>query len=207
MKELLVATTNPAKLAEYQLLLRNFDLKVISLREAGIEQAAPEDAASFAENARLKARFYFDLARIPTLADDGGLEVDALDGAPGVRSHRWLGAANPDDRMLAEAVIRRMIGVAPEQRTARIHAAATLVWLEGGVRREALAEAALEGIVAKDCYREVRAGFPYRSVLWLPQRGCYLAELTEDEAAQLSQRRAVIEQLSTELTSIAGTSD
>ncbi|MGH7838893.1 MAG: non-canonical purine NTP pyrophosphatase [Candidatus Binataceae bacterium] len=207
MKELLVATTNPAKLAEYRLLLREFDLKLISLHDAAIEQTAPEEAASFAENARLKARFYFDLTGIPTLADDGGLEVDALDGAPGVRSHRWLGIANPDDRMLAEAVIRRMAGVAPEQRSARIRAAAALVRLERGVPRETLAEAALEGIIADRCYREVRAGFPYRSVLWLPERGCYLAELSDDEAAQLSQRRTAIEQLAAELMSLAAPSD
>ncbi|HLW69283.1 MAG TPA: non-canonical purine NTP pyrophosphatase [Candidatus Binataceae bacterium] len=203
MKELLVATTNPAKLAEYQLLLRDFGLTVISLREIGIAQAAPEDAASFAENAAIKARFYFDLARVPTLADDGGLEVDALDGAPGVRSHRWLGVANPDDRMLAEEVIRRMTGVAPERRTARIRAAAALTWFESAVQREARAEAALEGVIADRCYHEVRAGFPYRSVLWLPERGCYLAELSEEEAAQLSQRRAVIERLSRALTGVA----
>jgi len=206
MKKLLVATTNPAKLAEYQLLLRDFALAVISLREVGIEQAAPEDAATFAENARIKARFYFELAGIPTLADDGGLEVDALDGAPGVRSHRWLGVANPDDRTLAEEVIRRMIGVAAERRTARMRAAAALVWFEVGARREAGAEAALEGVIADRCYHELRAGFPYRSVLWLPQRGCYLAELSEEAAARLSQRRAVIEQLSDELTRLAAAS-
>src|SRR6266568_2401158 len=109
--ELLIATTNPAKLAEYQLLLRDFDLKVISLRDAGIAAEAPEDATTFADNARIKARFYFSQSGIATLADDGGLEVDALDGAPGVKSHRWLGIDNPDDRALAEAIIKRMAGV------------------------------------------------------------------------------------------------
>jgi XTP/dITP diphosphohydrolase len=204
MTELLIATTNPAKLAEYRLLTRAFDLKIVSLRDAGIIQTAPEDAASFAENARSKARFYFGLAGIPTLADDGGLEVDALGGAPGVRSHRWLGAENADDLMLAEEVIRRMAGVESAQRTARLRAATALVWREAGSVREAVAEAALEGVIAERCYREVRPGFPYRSVLLLPDRDCYLAELSEEEAARLSQRRIVIEKLSTELRSLAG---
>src|SRR5229473_6016387 len=115
MKELLIATTNPAKLAEYQLLLRDFDLKIISLRDAGIAAEAPEDATTFADNARRKARFYFAQAGIATLADDGGLEVDALGGAPGVRSHRWLGIENADDRTLAEAVIQRKVGGEPAQ--------------------------------------------------------------------------------------------
>lgn len=204
MKELLIATTNPAKLAEYQLLLSGFALRTISLRDAKIAGEAPEDSSSFVENARSKAAFYFAQSNLPTLADDGGLEVDALGGAPGVRSHRWLGVENPDDRMLAVEVIRRMNGVPAAQRTARIRAAAALRWREDGVIREAIAEAALEGLIAERCYPEVRKGFPYRSVLWLPEDGKYLAELTDEEAAQLSQRRKVIEQLSPELTRVAG---
>jgi XTP/dITP diphosphohydrolase len=207
MKELLIATTNPAKLAEYRLLLHPFELQIVSVRDVSITQAAPEDAASFAANARGKARFYFDLAGIPTLADDGGLEVDALGGAPGVRSHRWLGVENADDRMLAEGVIRRMAGVETGRRTARLRAAAALVWREAGAIRELVAEAALEGVIAERCYREIRPGFPYRSVLWLPDRKCYQAELTDEEAAQLSQRRIVIEQLSAGLISLAGSPD
>jgi XTP/dITP diphosphohydrolase len=204
MKELLIATTNPAKLAEYQLLLSDFALRPISLRQAGIEREAPEDSSNFMENARSKAAFYFAEANLPTLADDGGLEVDALDGAPGVRSHRWLGVENPDDRMLAEEVIRRMKDVPQLRRTARIRAAAALLWREDGTLHEAIAEAALEGLIADQCYPEMRKGFPYRSVLWLLDRKKYLAELNDEEAAQLSQRRKAIEKLSSELTRIAG---
>jgi XTP/dITP diphosphohydrolase len=203
MKELLVATTNPAKLAEYRFLLRDFALRIISLRDVGIDVEAPETATSFIANARLKAAFYFARAGRPTLADDGGLEVDALGGAPGVRSHRWIGRENPDDRMLAEEVIRRMAEVEPARRTARIRAAAVLVYTDRGVAREAVAEAALEGVIAERCYHEVREGFPYRSVLYLPERGRYLAELSDDEAARLSQRRIVVEQLGAEFARIA----
>jgi len=119
MNRLLIATTNSAKLAEYRLLLQEFRLEVLSLRDVGIDAEAPEDAATFAANARLKAEFYFDRAGIATLADDGGLEVDAMDGAPGVHSHRWLGA-DADDRTLAEEIIRRMDGVEPARRTATL---------------------------------------------------------------------------------------
>jgi XTP/dITP diphosphohydrolase len=203
MKKLLIATTNPAKLAEYRLLLRTFALRPISLHDAKIAVEAPEDSSSFIENARSKAVFYFHEANLPTLADDGGLEVDALGGAPGVRSHRWLGVENPDDRRLAEEVIRRMKGVPAAQRAGRICAAGVLRWREAGIVHEAVAEAALEGLIAERCYPEVRKGFPYRSVLWLPERSKYLAELNDEEAAQLSQRRKVIQQLSPELTRIA----
>ena len=122
---LLIATTNAAKLSEYRLLLAHYPLKLISLREIGIDQEPAETGATFAENALIKARFYFQLARLATLADDGGLEVDALDGAPGVNSHRWLG---PDagDQMLAEEIVRRMAEVPDGRRGARIRCALAL---------------------------------------------------------------------------------
>lgn len=202
MKKLLIATTNPAKLDEYRRLLRDSSLAPLSLRDAGIDGEAPENAPTFLDNARLKARFYAARSDLPVLADDGGLEVDALDGAPGVRSHRWLGEG-ADDCALAEAVVARMRGVEPAARTARIRAAGVLVWREAGELREAIAEAALAGVIAEQCYPEVRRGFPYRSVLWLPQRNRYLAELNDEEAAQLSQRRTIVEQLSGALRHLA----
>ena len=202
-KNLLIATTNPAKLAEYQLLLHAFDLQLISLRDAGIATEAPEHATTFAENARMKACFYFARAGIATLADDGGLEVDALGGAPGVRSHRWLGIDDPDDRALAAAIIQRMAGVAAPRRTARLRAAAALIYRTGETTREVIVEAALDGVIPDRCYPEVRKGFPYRSVLYLPDRGCYLAELSEGDAAQISQRRSLIEKLAVELARLS----
>ncbi len=202
-KELLIATTNPAKLAEYQLLLRDWDLKVLSLRDLQITAEAPEHAPTFAANALAKARFYFELAGIPTLADDGGFEVDALDGAPGVQSHRWLGVENPDDVLLAHEIIRRMEGVPPAKRTARLHAAAALVYRDRSGVHEEVVEATLEGIVPERCYPEIRKGFPYRSVLVIPERGCYLAELSEEEAARISQRRALVDKLAPELARLS----
>lgn len=203
MKELLIATTNPAKFAEYRLLLRDFDLRLLSLQDLQVDRVAPENASTFAGNARIKAAFYFVHSGYHTLADDGGLEVDALGGAPGVMSHRWLGADDTDDRALAAAVVRRMGGVELARRTARLRAAAAMVYTDRGVVREALAEAKLEGVIGDRCYPELRAGFPYRSVLFLPHRGCYLAELPEEETARLSQRRIVVEELAGDLRRIA----
>jgi XTP/dITP diphosphohydrolase len=211
MKPLLVATTNPAKLDEYRLLLRDYGLVPLSLREAGIDDHTPaEIGATFAENALLKARFYFARANLPTIADDGGLEVDALGGEPGVRSHRWLAAADAAaaggglDRALAEEVIRRMAGVDPARRSARLRAAGALVYHEHGRIHERVSEAALEGVVADRLWPRMRAGFPYRAVLFLPDRGCYLGELSDEDAARISQRRAVLEGLRADLVQLAG---
>jgi XTP/dITP diphosphohydrolase len=203
MAELLIATTNPAKFAEYGLLMREFNLRLVSLREAGVEREAPERAATFIGNARIKAAFYFRHSGLPTLADDGGLEVDALAGAPGAQSHRWLGA-KANDRMLAEEIVRRMAGVELGARTARLRAAGALLYTDHGVICERIAEAALEGIIAERCYPHIRPGFPYRSVLYLPERGCYLAEVDEQDAAlNLSQRRIIIAQLTEDLRRLA----
>ncbi len=203
MAELLIATTNPAKFAEYRVLMREFGLRLVSLREVGIDQEAPEGGATFTANARIKSAFYFIHSGMPTLADDGGLEVDALGGGPGVESHRWLGA-QADARQRAEEVVRRMAGVEPARRTARIRAVAALIYTDQGVVCERVAEAALEGIIAERCYSEVRPGFPYRSVLYLPERGCYLAEVDDEDAAvHLSQRRIIIAKLADDLRQLA----
>jgi XTP/dITP diphosphohydrolase len=204
MRRLLIATTNPAKLAEYRLLLRGLELELVLLADLGISDAPAETGATFAENALLKARFYFERARIATLADDGGLEIDALGGEPGVRSHRWLGSGGDDsDRALVDEVIRRMKGVEPARRTARIRATIALIHDEGGRVRERTAEGAIEGVIAERAYSEIRAGFPYRAVLVIPGRNRYLGELGDEEEARISQRRTALFALWHELQRIA----
>jgi XTP/dITP diphosphohydrolase len=204
MRRLLIATTNPAKLAEYRILLRDFGLEPVSLADAGIREHPDETGATFGQNALLKARFYFERSGgMPTLADDGGLEVDALGGAPGVRSHRWLAAPDSSDRALAEEVVRRMIGVPPGKRTARIRAAVALIYRHDGEVRERLAEAAIEGTIADRVHPEIRPGFPYRAVLYLPRRGRYLGELGDEEEARISQRREAIAKLADDLRQVA----
>ena len=75
--------------------------------------------------------------------------------------------------------------------------------MEGGARRERVVEAAFEGTIADRCYPQIQRGFPYRAVLMIPQRGCYLAELGEEAAARLSQRRIAVDRLADDLKRIA----
>jgi XTP/dITP diphosphohydrolase len=205
MNRILIATTNPAKLAEYRILLRQMeiDLEPVSLADVGITEVAAENGETFRDNALAKARFYFERSKLPTLADDGGLEVDALDGAPGVMSHRWLGSETSTDRALAEEVIRRMEGIEKPRRTARIRAAIALIYKNEGGVREVVAEDAIEGLVAPRAFPEVRPGFPYRAVLWLPELSCYLGELGDDEEARLSQRKKALLKLLGDLRMVA----
>lgn len=206
MNRLLIATTNPAKLAEYRLLMSDvgIELALVSLAEVGISQPPEETGATFAENALIKARFYFQRAAIATLADDGGLEIDALGGEPGVRSHRWLDSGGDDsDAALVAEVIRRMKGVEPARRTARIRATLALRYEDAGAVREKTAEGAIEGVIGERAYSEIRPGFPYRAVLRIPQRNCYLGELGDREEAQISQRRIAVLKLREDLARIA----
>src|SRR5262249_43782549 len=153
-------------------------------------------------NALIKARYYFRLAQLPTLADDGGLEVDAMGGAPGVHSHRWLGAG-ADDRTLAEEIVRRMADIPDGQRSARIRCALALAYCAGGAAVERVVEAAIAGVIPRHAYLPVRAGFPYRSVLYLPASGCHLAQLGDQEEARIGQRRKAIERADAYLREIA----
>lgn len=115
---LLVATRSSHKLKELRALLRLPNARLVSLAEVGIEEEAVEDAPTLRGNAILKARFYAAMARLPTLADDSGVEVDALGGAPGVRTRRFAGesASDPDNnsKLLAE-----LDDLPPRRRTAR----------------------------------------------------------------------------------------
>jgi len=203
MKRLLIATTNPAKLAEYRLLLRDFDLDAVSLADAGIREYPEENGANFEENALIKARFYFTRAQIPTIADDGGLEIDALGGEPGVRSHRWLGEGDNSDANLVAQVFRRMADIEQSRRSARLRAATALIYRDNGAILERVTDAAVEGIVAARPLAHIRPGFPYRSVLYLPDRDCYVGELGVEEEARVSQRRISIGRLAPDLKRIA----
>jgi XTP/dITP diphosphohydrolase len=205
-QHLLIATTNRAKLSEYRLLLADLPLTLLSLGDVGIKVAPQENGATFAENALIKARFYRQVSGLATLADDGGLEIDALGGEPGVRSHRWLDGGEASDEALVAEVLRRMQGIEDKRRSARLKAAIALVYGVKGQEREAINEAALEGVIAHRAYPSYRPGFPYRSLLFLPQRGCFYAELDDREAASLSQRKAALEGIRPHLLEILETS-
>ena len=204
MRRLLIATTNPAKLAEYRLLLRDLELDLVSLADVGINDVPEESGATFEENARIKARFYFERAHTATLADDGGLEIDALGGEPGVRSHRWLNSGGDDsDQALVNEVMRRMKDVPAGRRGARLRAVTALIYNDGGKVRERVAEAAIEGVIAERAYPILRAGFPYRAVLFMPERNCFVGELGDEEEAKISQRRIALAKLRGDLARIA----
>ncbi|EKD64630.1 MAG: hypothetical protein ACD_50C00333G0001, partial [uncultured bacterium] len=91
MKKLLIATTNPGKLREYRDFLSDLPVKLVSLKDIGITDDMEETGKTYEENSRAKAIFYAKKSNLPAISDDGGLEINALKGEPGIRSRRWLG--------------------------------------------------------------------------------------------------------------------
>jgi len=115
---LLVATRSGHKLAELRALLALPGTRLIDLDEAGIAEESPEEGSTFDTNAMFKARFYGELSGLPTLADDSGIEVDALGGGPGVRTRRYAGEGATDAENNAK-LLRELAGLPAERRTAR----------------------------------------------------------------------------------------
>ena len=142
---LLLASANQGKLRELRTILEGLPVELVGLAEAGLGEPpeVEETGDTFLENARIKARAYAAWSGRAAVADDSGLEVDALGGAPGVRSARYAGEG-AGDRANLDKLLAALAGVPPERRTARFRCAAVLVDPEGG---EWHAEAAWEGRV------------------------------------------------------------
>lgn len=115
---LIIASNNNGKIREFKALLAPYGYNVISMSEAGFNEEIVEDGDTFEENAHIKARAVYEKCHIPTIADDSGLEIDFLDGAPGVYSARYAGEGASDDERCAK-VLEEMHGVSKELRNAR----------------------------------------------------------------------------------------
>ncbi len=183
----LIATRSAAKARELRELLQLPGLELVSLDELGIAGEIPEDGQTFDENAVKKALGYARLADLPAIADDSGLEVDALGGAPGVRTRRFAGPDASDEENNAH-LLRLLEGVPPERRTARYRCTLALVEGPGAgvVAMPRLTHGKLEGRIALSPRGE--GGFGYDPVFYIPRLGCTLAQVAIDEKDRISHR-------------------
>ena len=190
--KLLLGTTNPAKISDYKNFLIHSNLKLETLEEIGFVDEPLEIGKTFEENDVQKARFYAERTEYPTLADDGGFEIDFLDGRPGVESNRWLGPTATDEDKINK-ILELLRGVAPEQRTARLRFV-TVVFFPG--ENETLkVEGRIEGVVPETPSPNRRIGFPYRPILFLPQFGKYFIDINEDEFQKINYRQKACKEL------------
>ena len=177
---ILLATHNRGKRREWQALLAGLPVELLLPGDLGLSGEVEETGETYLGNALLKARTLAAASGLPTLADDSGLEVDALDGAPGIHSARYrLGA----DEVRYRALLRALEGVPPEKRTARFRCVAALVLPDG---REFITEGVCEGVIATEASGE--GGFGYDPVFYVPERGCTMAKLSDETKNRLSHR-------------------
>lgn len=195
MNTLLVATTNPGKLGEIKHFLSDVPLTLVSLGDARITEQAEETGTTFDENAILKAKFYAKLSGLPTIADDGGFEIDALGGAPGVKSHRWLsGQKDNEDEELIAYTFEKMKHIPVDKRGAQLRLVLALCLPDGEIHTS---EAAVRGVIPDRPSERRTKGFPYRSILFLPEINKYYDhhDLTEEENVVYNHRRRALEML------------
>ncbi len=187
---LLVATGNPGKLREYQDLLRDAPYRLVSLRDVGITDEVEETGDTFAENAWLKASGYAAMSGMLTLADDSGLEVDALGGEPGVRSARYGGGACRTDADRVDLLLRNLDGVPWEKRTARFRCVINVAVPPAASNAPPRLLASVVGSVAGMVQYGPAGddGFGYDPVVYLPSLGRTVAQLTLEEKNRISHR-------------------
>ena len=189
MDTIIFATGNKNKMIEIRMILADLGCKILSQKEAGIQADVVEDGQTFEENALIKATTIADVARkMPeyknavVLADDSGLEIDALNKDPGIYSARYMGEDTSYD-IKNQALIDRLEGVPDEKRTARFVCAIAAALPDGSTE---VVRGTMEGRIGYEITGE--NGFGYDPIFYLPQFGCSSAELEPEKKNELSHR-------------------
>ncbi len=186
MQKLLIATTNAGKVREISLLLGTLPYEIIGLKD--LPETPPpveETGTTFAANAILKSEYYFAQTGVFALADDSGLEVDALDGAPGIYSARFAGEdASDADRVVK--LLEELRNVPTEQRTARFVCSIALTGIINGEVQTRVFEGFAEGLITRKTRGS--SGFGYDPIFYDKEIGLTFAELTREEKSARSHR-------------------
>lgn len=189
-RKILLASSNPGKLREFAAGLAEQDIELVPQSAFGVTSAT-ESGLTFVENAILKARQASRATGLPTIADDSGLEVDALGGAPGVFSARYAGP-EADDSANNARLLRELSGIPSEQRTARFRC--VLVYLRNPEDSSPIiGQGVWEGRIL--CTAQGQGGFGYDPLFFVPERNCSAAELPVPEKNRLSHRGAALQDL------------
>ena len=182
MTAYVLATGNAHKVGELEAILGAYPVSLKSLKDFSPLESPVEDGETYRDNALIKARYFCHHLKQPCLADDSGLEVDALDGQPGVHSARFAGAETPHTEKVQRLL--EMLKETPEEnRSARFRCVAALVTPDG---REVTVEAKVEGRIA---FATAGAGgFGYDPIFFYPPKSCTMAELETDFKNEISHR-------------------
>ncbi len=188
MQKLLVATGNKGKIKEIQALLAGLEVELVMPRDLGLEMEIEEDGATYEENAGKKARAYSQACGLVALADDSGLEVDALGGEPGLYSARYSAKPGATDAERRAFLLEKLSNL-PRPWTARFHATIAVGTPDGQVRYAV-------GNCCGEIIPEERGagGFGYDPIFFIPEMGRTMAELSMDEKNRLSHRALAVKQ-------------
>ena len=194
MKKLVLASGNPGKLQELSALLTDLGYELHAQAEFNVLEVA-ETGTTFVENAIIKARHAATVTGLPALADDSGIEVDALDGAPGVYSARFSGpdASDAENNAL---LVEKLRDIPPRQRSARYRAVIVLM-RHASDPSPLICEGSWEGIIQLEPAGD--GGFGYDPYFFLPDRGCTSAQLSAAEKNRLSHRGKALAELKRKL--------
>lgn len=195
MKRLVLASGNPGKLRELKHILDDLGYELHAQSEFGVSEVA-ETGTTFVENAIIKARHAAAHTGLAALADDSGIEVDALDGAPGVYSARFAGAG-ADDAANNALLVEKLRDVAPAQRRARYRAVIVLM-RHAGDPSPLICEGSWEGMIQLQPSGE--GGFGYDPYFYLPGLDCSSAQLSAEEKNRLSHRGQALDELKRKLS-------
>lgn len=195
MKKLVLASGNAGKLRELSALMHDFGYELQAQSEYNVPEAA-ETGTTFVENAIIKARNAAEHTGLPALADDSGIEVDALQGAPGVYSARFAGA-NATDAANNALLVEKLKDIPEEERTARYRA--VIVYMRhAGDPSPIICEGSWEGLIQLEA--SGNGGFGYDPYFYLPTHGCTSANLSAEEKNRLSHRGQALQQLRARLS-------
>ncbi|MBR3078080.1 MAG: RdgB/HAM1 family non-canonical purine NTP pyrophosphatase [Oscillospiraceae bacterium] len=181
--KVVLASQNRHKLAEIQAILSRFDMELVLQSELGVSIDVDESGSSFEENSELKARTVMEATGLPAIADDSGLCVDVLGGAPGIYSARYGAPDCVTDRDRLNYLLQNMRGVRSDERTARFVCVITLLYPDG---RKLVARGSCEGLIAFEPRGE--DGFGYDPVFYVPSMGCTFAQMGADCKNRISHR-------------------
>jgi len=189
MKQVIIATKNAGKAKEFEHIFNQYNVVVKSLLDfEGIEEIV-EDGQTFEENALIKARAIAKQFNQVVIADDSGLEVDALDGRPGVYSARYAGEGRNDQANI-EKVLSELEGIPTQERSARFVCALALVTPEG---EESVVRGTCEGQILSECIGN--EGFGYDPIFYLPELGKTMAQIPKSQKNVLSHRAEAFKKL------------
>lgn len=180
--KIIFATGNEGKMREVRMILGDLGIQVISMKEAGVTAEAEENGTTFEENAIIKAKEIMEKTGEIVLADDSGLEVDALGGEPGIYSARYMGH-DTSYHIKNNSLIERLEGKTGEERSARFVCAIAACFPDG---RVLTTRGTMEGQIGYE--EKGENGFGYDPVFYLPEYQCYSAELPLEEKNKLSHR-------------------